>query len=36
MDRAAVLIDGGYIDALNRDTFGRQKIDLEAFSNRPM
>jgi uncharacterized LabA/DUF88 family protein len=33
MDKAAVLIDGGYIDAINRDHFGRQKIDLLSFSS---
>jgi uncharacterized LabA/DUF88 family protein len=28
MDNAVVLIDGGYLDALNRDVFGKKRIDL--------
>lgn len=33
MDKSVVLIDGGYLDAINRDHFGRKKIDLIKLSN---
>lgn len=33
MNRAAVLIDGGYLDGLNREIFGYKRIDLEKFSS---
>ena len=33
MEKAAVLIDGGYIRALNRDHFGMKSIDFQKFSD---
>ena len=33
MDKAAVLIDGAYLDAVNRNVFGRKRIVLEKFSD---
>lgn len=33
MDKAVVLLDGGYVDALNRDHFGRKRIEYERFSD---
>lgn len=33
MDKAAVLIDGGYLDKVNTNVFGRRRIDLEKFSD---
>jgi uncharacterized LabA/DUF88 family protein len=32
MDKAVVLLDGGYIDALNRDIFGRKRINYQRLS----
>lgn len=33
LDKVAVLIDGGYLDAVNRNIFGRKRIELEKLSD---